>query len=142
MATAIRSVFDMTADSVQFRCQGYKFNAGALSTTCGDFMIETWGGEVRILDGAQLIVKNHSFGDKVTFQVVDADNRLALGAGYVVDEFGVDWYLASDKQDQGAIRVHYCAEVLGGLYIRVVYTNTGLLTANVCCNLFLHRVLR
>jgi hypothetical protein len=124
----------MDSDKVRFRGVGYAFTATAGATTNGDYKLTA----NRIIDGTQIIVKNHVHGDKVTFQVVDVDNMLGYGAGVVLDDFGVDWYLAEDQMDQQPIRMFYSAEVFSGLYIRVKYVSVGATNVEVKVNLFMH----
>jgi hypothetical protein len=135
MATSVRSILEMNADKVKFRAKGIAFTATAGTDTSYDYLVS----EARLLDGTQLIVKNHVFGDSITFKVVDVDNTLGYGAGVVLDTFGDHWYLAEDTQDQGHIRVPYSAEILAGLYIRVIYHSTGATDVLVKCNLFAHK---
>jgi hypothetical protein len=124
----------MTADKVKVRCKGFAFTATAGTTTSGDYKFT----EARLLDGTQLILKGHSIGDNVKFQIVDVDNILGLGAGTVLDEFANNWYMIEDRQDQGKTRFAYSAEILAGLYIRLNYTSVGTSNVSVYCNLFAH----
>lgn len=134
MATSIRKVGDMDADKVKFRGKGISFTATAGTTTSYDYKLI----QSRLIDGTSLILKDHANGDSVKFQVVDVDNILGYGAGLVLDEFATDWYVASDRQSQGETRLPYSAEVVAGLYIRLVYTSTGATDVAVKCNLFAH----
>lgn len=135
MATSVRSILDMNADKVKFRAKGLNFTATAGVDTSYDYKFT----EARLIDGTQIILNNHVFGDSVSFKVVDVDNILGYGAGLVLDIFGENWYVASDKQDQGHIRVTYSAEVLAGLYLRVIYHSTGSTDVGVRCNMFAHK---
>ena len=137
MATCVRKVSDMTADKVKFRGKGIAFTATAGTTTSYDFKLTA----ARLIDGTRLFLKDHAFGDSVKFQVVDVDNILGYGANTVLDEFATDWYVASDKQDQGATRLPYSAEIIANLYIRLVYNSVGGTNVLVKCNLFLHEYL-
>lgn len=134
MPTKIRSIFQMDADICRFRGKGVAFTATAGTTTDCDYKLT----EARLIDGTQIIVKDHAFGDHVAFQVVDVDNLLGYGAGTVLDSFGTEWYLCSDKQDQGLIRMPYSAELVAGLYIRLKYTSVGATNVSVKLNLFVH----
>ncbi len=137
MATSVRSIFDMNADKVRFRGVGISFTATAGTATSYDYLIS----EGRIIDGTQIILKDHAFGDHVAFKIVDVDNMFGYGAGVVLETFGDTWYVASDKQDQGHIRMPYSAEIIAGLYIRVVYTSVGATNVGVKLNLFVHKYL-
>lgn len=135
MATSVRKVSDMDADKVKFRGKGFSFTAIAGQTTNGDYKFT----EARLLDGTQLILKDHVNGDHMRFQVVDVDNIIGYGAGTVLDEFADEWYITGDREDQGDKRLPYSAEIIAGLYIRVVYTSTGATNVKVKCNLFVHK---
>jgi len=135
MPTSVRSMFEMTADKVKLRGVGIAFTAAAGTSTSFDYKLT----EARLLDGTQVLVKDHVFGDSIGFKVVDVDNILGHGAGVVLDTFGSSWYLASDKQDQGHIRLPYSAEVLANLYIRIVYNSVGATSVLVKLNLFAHK---
>lgn len=135
MPTSVRSMFDMTADKVKFRGKGFAFTATAGANTVGDFLVT----ENRLLDGTQILLKNHVFGDSVTFQVIDVDNILGLGANTVLDQFADSWYVCEDRQDQGRVRMPYSAELYAGLYIRVIYHSVGTTDVNVKINLFKHK---
>ncbi len=135
MATIVRSIFDMDADRVRFRGVGIAFTAIANNITNYDYKIE----ESRIIDGTQIIIKDHEFGDCIDFSVVDVDNIIGLGPNTVLETFGSSWYVASDKQDQGHIRMPYSAEIIKNLYIRVTYTSVGSTNVSVKLNLFVHK---
>ena len=135
MPTAVRRQADMDADKVKFRGKGISGTAIAGATTNIDYKLT----EARLLDGVKMILKDQAFGDSVKFQVVDVDNVLGYGAGLVLDEFGTDWYVSADTQDQGAINLPYSAEVIAGLYIRIVYNSIGGTNVSVKANLWLHK---
>lgn len=135
MATSVRSVYDMTADKVKFRGQGISGTAAHGTSTNIDYKLT----EARLLDGVHMILKDQAFGDSVKFQVVDVDNVLGYGAGVVLDTFGDSWFVSSDSHDQGAINLPYSAEVIAGLYVRIVYTSVGAVDVEFKCNLYLHK---
>ena len=137
MTTSVRSLFEMSADKVKFRGVGLSFIAAAGVSTTYDYKLL----EARLLDGIQLILKDQVFGDSLDFKIVDVDNTLGYGAGIVLDTFSTGWYVASDKQDQGHIRLPYAAEVLNGLYIRITYNSVGGTNVGVMANLFAHKYL-
>lgn len=135
MATSVRSIEDMTADKVKFRGVGISFTATAGTSTAYDYKIL----EGRLLDGTQIIVKNQAFGDSIDFKVVDVDNIIGYGAGVVLDTFATGWFIAEDQNDQGQIRLPYSAEVIAGLYVRVIYYSVGATNVSVQVNLFAHK---
>lgn len=134
MATSIRHVSEMTADKVKFRGKGISATVAFGTSQNIDYKLT----EARLIDGVSMILNNHVFGDSVKFQVVDVDNILGYGSGVVLDTFGDTWYVVSDSQAQGEIRLPYSAEILANLYIRIVYTSTGSTNVDFRCNLFLH----
>lgn len=135
MPTMVRSLMDMSADKCKVRAKGIGFTATAGADTNYDYKFT----EARLIDGTQLIIKDHAFGDSVSFSVVDVDNVLGYGAGLVLDMFGDRWYVASDKQDQGHIRFPYSAEVIQGLYLRTTYHSVGASDVSIKCNIFAHK---
>lgn len=137
MATSVRKESDMDADKVKFRGVGVAFTATAGTTTNGDHKFT----EGRLVDGVQIIVKDHAFGDSLKLQIVDVDNMLGYGAGVVLDEFASNWYVATDQQSQGIVRLPYSAEVIANLYVRIVYNSTGATNVSVRVNLFAHKYL-
>lgn len=126
------------ADPVGFRARfkGISGTATKNTTSNIDYLL----AEDRYINGVQIFLKNQVFGDTMKFQVVDVDNLLGYGAGTVLDEFGSDWNVSDDTQEQGIITVSYPAKIAAGLYIRMVYISTG--NTNdvlVRVNLFLHK---
>lgn len=134
MTTSVRKLSDMDADKVKFRGRGISGTATAGTTTNIDHKIT----EGRLIDGIKLILKDHVFGDSVRFQVVDVENILGYGAGVVLDEFATNWYVSS-SEDQGAINLPYSAELIAGLYIRIIYNSIGQNNVSVRANLWLHK---
>ncbi len=135
MSTSVRSTLEMTADKVKFRGEGISFTATAGVATTYDRIV----AEARLLDGIQLILKDQAFGDSVDFKIVDVDNTLGYGAGVVLDTFSTGWRVVADTQDQGQIRLPYAAEVLAGLYVRIVYHSVGGTNVSIMANLFAHK---
>lgn len=135
MTTSVRKESDMNADVVKFRGKGISFTATAGTSTSYDYKLT----EARLISGTRLMVKNQAWGDTVKFQVVDVDNILGYGAGLVLDEFATDWCIITEKEDQGPVLLPYSAEVLANLYIRFIYTSTGILNVSVKCNLWAHK---
>lgn len=137
MTTMVRKESDMDADKVKFRGKGISFTATAGTSTSYDYKIT----EARLISGTRLMIRNQAWGDSVRFQVVDVDNILGYGAGVVLDEFATDWYVTSDKEDQGAVLLPYSAEVLANLYIRFIYNSVGGTNVDIHCNLWAHKYL-
>ena len=88
------------------------------------------------MDGIDYYVKDAEVGDHITFQVVDKDNLLGYGAGFVLDEFGSNWYVMPDAPV--TIRL-YKAKLIPGMYIRLKYNSVGSTNdPKIVCNLFRH----
>ncbi|RLG45233.1 MAG: hypothetical protein DRN81_02315 [Thermoproteota archaeon] len=123
------------ADGHRVRLRGFTGTADSGTSTNIQFEID----ETRFLNGVQIILDNHVFGDKAHFEVVDVDNILGYGTNVVLDRFGEDWNIAPDENNQGAIVLPYPAKVTAGLYIRIVYVSTGSTDVSVAANLYLHK---
>jgi hypothetical protein len=88
------------------------------------------------MNGIEFFTKDSEVGDKMSFRIVDVNNILGYGAGAVLDEFGKDWFVAPNTLNKIVL---YKANLIAGLFIRIVYTSTG--TTNdvrLICNLFRH----
>lgn len=129
---------DFSAKGLNFRGVGLAVTAGANSDTNLDYAMP----EDRLISGGTLLAKGSKFGDHITFQVIDIDNILGYGANTVLNEFVTSWYMTDDSQQQVSLEIPYPAKVYQGLYIRLVYHNTNLLTSvQVCINYLMHKVL-
>ena len=135
MATSVRRRIDMTADACKFRGQGFSFTATAGGTTAHDFKIV----EARLVEAPYTLLQGHEWGDYIQFQVVDVDNILGAGAGYVLDTFASEWYMDHTKCSQTRPDVWYSAEIPAGLYIRINYTSVGASNVDVKCNFQNHK---
>lgn len=135
-APLVRTRAFANPDNMKFRGTGKSATCTKTTTTNVDYKLT----EDRYLNGVQMIVKNHVIGDKVQLKVIDIDNILGYGANVVLDQFGKDWFLAEDKQDQGIIQLDYAALVLNNLYIRMEYVSVGTVNDVLFhANLFLHK---
>ena len=135
-STIVRTHAFNNTDDLKFRGTGVSGTATKNATSNIDYVMP----ENRFINGVDLLIKDHVWGDKIDFQVVDVDNILGYGAGVVLDEFGKDWYVDPDKCGQGQIRVEYPALVYAGLYIRIKYHSVGTVDdVLVKCNMFLHK---
>lgn len=119
----------------RFRGTGIAGTATKDTTTNIDYELT----EARYINGVELLLKDHVFGDSVKFQVVDVDGTY-YPAGTVLDEFGTDWYVDPDLCKQGTIRIEYPASIVTGLYIRIIYDSVGTVNdVDLKANLFLHK---
>lgn len=85
----------------------------------------------RKINGTQIILQNHAFGDSLKFQVVHPQSG-------ILDEFATNWYVSPDKNDQGIIKTEYPAQLYTGLIIRLVYNSVGSTNVKVLCNATMH----
>ena len=148
----IRSKPFSDADGFRFRGFGISATATKETTTNIDYKLT----EERYINGVDLILKDHEFGDTAKFQVVDKEYvyagilypadyggipwSTAQPNGVVLDEFGTDWNIASDEQHQHPVLLPYPARILVDLYIRIVYTSVGTVNdVKLRANLFLHK---
>ena len=121
------------SEGMRFRGTSFIDTVAADSTKSIDYKIT----EERYINGGKLIVKNMGDDDKITFQVVDKDNIIGLGANVVLDEFIKDFYLPINESLN--VQLDYPAKIIAGLYLRLIYTNTNTSqAATVKCNLYLH----
>jgi hypothetical protein len=125
-----------SADNMRFRGTGTQGTATKTTSSNIDLKVT----ETKFVNGLEMVAKNHVFGDSAHFQVVDVDNILGAGAGLVLDQFGTNWYLAEDVQRQGPYILPYPAQVLAGLYLRIVYNSVGTTDdVELKVNYFLHK---
>lgn len=135
MAVQIRKLFDLDADKARYKLQGFSGTAASATTTNIDWKLP----EERWVSGGILMAKGTHWGDKICLQVIDKDNILGAGANYVVDEYVTDFYLITDAEFQVQIEAPYIALIPANLYIRIKYTNVGILDpVEVAFNLVTH----
>lgn len=117
--------------------KGYLGTANALSTTNIDFAI---GAEDRYLHGINLKLVNQLAADTLKLRVVDV-NGIMSPAGTVLKQPVDTWNVNADVSDQGQNNSKFLSKIPAGLFVRVVYTATGLLSVQVKLNLFMQRKL-
>lgn len=128
---------EFTSTNLNFRGTGILFTAAANSTTTSDYQMP----EDRMITGAQMICESSTFGDYVVCQVVDKDG-LYYPAGTVLSQFLSNWYVCTDSQRSEVTQIPYPAKILQGLYVRIMYTSTALLTTHrVAINYYYHKVM-
>jgi hypothetical protein len=114
---------------------GIKSVATAGSATAIDYKItrsSMW------ISGGQIVYRDASFGDYLTFQVVDKDNVLGFGNDVVLNTFVTKWYLDPSHTSM-IVTSQYAAELkYSGLYLRAIYTSVGETDVDVCINYDLH----
>jgi hypothetical protein len=80
-------------------------------------------GEQRLLKGGHLITDKSVMGDWVKFQVIDIDDVLGQGAGFVVATFIKKWFVPPTGMIQ--FETPQASKIFAGLYIRCTYTSVG-----------------
>jgi hypothetical protein len=122
------------SDSEGMRFRGHSFSGEitANSTESIDYKIV----EERFINGGKLMVSSVGIEDQISFQVVDKDNVLGLGANILLDEFIKDFYLPQNESLE--VQLDYPARIIAGLYLRLIYKNTNDQNIKVRCNLYLH----
>lgn len=86
-------------------------------------------------DGVQYYAKDAEVFDKVSFQVVDVDNILGYGAGFIVEEFAEENYVMPNC---GVKMILYKSKLVPGLYVRIKYESTGATDVKFVCNILRH----
>lgn len=132
MALQLKRLEDFDAYKVNFK--GFRISGTATAGQVTDIDYRLADG--RLVYGGQAILKNHVFGDIITFQVVDVDNLFGYGAGTVLGEYIPSWGVADDTQTQAPIMVTYPTEIFTGLYLRIKYNSTGTNNVSVQINIF------
>ena len=119
----------------RFRGQGFSDVVLAGEEKNIDFRMDS----DKYVNGVQIMLNGHVTGDHAHFQIIDVDNILGYGAGFVLDEFANTWYFSGSEDSQGQFILDYPAKILQGLYIRLKYQSTGQNDVKVFCNTFLHK---
>lgn len=89
------------------------------------------------INGGQLLTSGAAIGDYIIANIVDIDNILGAGAGYVVNSYITKWFV--DPASAMVIQTPYAAKVPGGLYLQIAYVSVGSSTdVFTALNLFLH----
>lgn len=88
------------------------------------------------IDGAMVLTQNAAFGDFVTAIVVDRDNVLGYGAGLVLAQYVVKWWV--DPGGSMQVRTPYAGKVPAGIVMRLAYNSVGAQDVKVFFNLSLH----
>lgn len=135
----IRTEAVHTSIDLRARIKGTHFATITASTTQDiDWAVpsESYQGvnKKTYFNGVEYYAKDAVLGDTIKFQVVDVDNILGYGAGFVVEEFA-DVYVMPDAHNRYEL---YKAKLVVGLYIRLKYTSTGGTNVTFACNMFRH----
>ena len=114
------------------------------------------------LSGIRIILKDHDDNDCLDLNIVDKEYLFkgkfypetpteagipgvegltwaqVIPDGVVLDAFGKDVQVSTDKQDQGKEQEGYWARLLQGMYIEIKYKSSSLSNVLLKANLFLH----
>ncbi len=128
---------DIDNTKAQPNSMGFKGTCAANSTQSTDFLIS----DDSIVRGLEFLASGVLFGDKVSIYIVDKDG-VYFPANTVLSNPVKDFNCVSDLQTQSNYESIVPQKILGGLYFRVTYTNTNLLTSvSFGVNLILLKVL-
>lgn len=124
--------FTDNADSVSFRGEGF-----TAPVTPGYNNIDVLIDDIntRLINGAEIWTESSSYGETITFQVVDVDNIIGMGEGFVIEQFAEEWQMIPGQKTE--CYPGYIAAVPPGIYIRArVYASEA---GHVYFNLHLHQ---
>lgn len=107
-----------------YSTEGTRFVGQAYTCAPGTTTHEFAPGVSVRLQGGYYWCKGPNLGDRIDFLIVDVDNVLGMGAGLVVSEY-VKEMPVTPWDHQGELIAPTAGEIPAGLYLRVVYTNTG-----------------
>lgn len=130
MPTRIANPFPDNEGNYSFRGLG-----GTASLTSGTNDVDQLISAARLINGAEVWTDSTNYGETVTFQVVDVDNVLGYGAGFVVEEFGTTWNLHPNQPT--AAFPGYVAAIPASLYVRMKVVTSA--TCTLHYNLYLHK---
>jgi hypothetical protein len=126
-----------------FEASKLNFNGIGVSATCAPNAVTNI--DYKLLDdclitGGRVIIVGGKFGDKIDLAIVDTDNIMGYGAGFVLNKFVSGW-LVANGDSTFPVEVPYPAKVYGNLYLRVVYTSINTASSSFAINYNLHKVL-
>jgi len=98
---------------------GFNFIATANGDTNGDLLLP-----VKYLRGSGFETEDNVFGDSITVQIVDVDNVLGAGAGYVASVFGQNVQIPKGGLFT-VLSESISSPIPSGLYFRVIYHSAG-----------------
>jgi hypothetical protein len=134
--TSVSTLAEINRGNSRAKVQGVIYSnaltADTVTTIDWAFPQERWltGGSISI---------SGNWGSHFTVQIVDVDNVLGAGAGYVAEEFITQYYVVEGATTQLSKEFNYPALIPAGLYIRLLYTNThASIPATVVMNIFSH----
>lgn len=128
---------DVEASKVQPKVIGVKGSAAANTTTNIDTLI----ADDSLIRGIEFMTMGATFGDQVSISVIDKDAVYA--PANTVLSIPINGYvMVGDSQKQAAYESVAPMKLLGGLYVRISYVNTALITSvSVGANFLFMKVL-
>lgn len=123
-------------DNLRLRYTGIEGTAIAGTTTAIEYKVP----EDRRLNGSQLFLRNHVFGDYLTFKVIDKDNVLGYGYNVILDIFATKFWVDPDNCGQGQYLCSYSALLIKDLYVVIEYTSVGQTNVDVKAVFQMHKV--
>lgn len=128
---------DVDSTKAQPNTQGFKGTCSANTTQSTDFLIP----DDNLIRQIEFMANGVTFGDKVSLSVVDKD-AVYFPANTVIASPVNNFNCVADSQRQADYEAVTPQKILGGLYIRVSYTNTSLLsTVSYGINIIMMKVL-
>lgn len=100
------------------------FLAPANTTTTNDTLLTA----AHRFKGGEMYINNLTLGDYGQIQIIDKNNVLGLGANYVLSDWIPKWFVFPGVTNTLDI-AELSATVPPGVFLRIKYTNTALLTA-------------
>jgi hypothetical protein len=134
MALYSTNVGDFSADQVSVRMSGIT----GTTTASGVTNIDHKFNEDRLMNAGILLVKGGKWGDYVVLQVVDKDNVLGYGAGFVLRNFAENYYINPDSTFQVHYEVPYVGRLYNSFYLRLAYSATDADERKIALNLITH----
>lgn len=130
----IKKTLELSKENSKLQIQGIGGTCPSAQVTNIDWRVP----DERWVTGGILVSASANWGDTVSLQVIDIDNVVGFGAGTVLATFAKDVFLYPGSGLQLSTDVSYVALVVTGVYIRLVYTNTGVTAAGIALNLKTH----
>ena len=125
--------FDKT--KLNFDAQGVSATVTAGTTQNIDFELT----DDCLMTGAWVLSSGGTWGDSVSFQVIDTTGAFSGTPGTVLNQFITNWYLSGAVDTQ--FDMAYPAKIYATLTLRVIYKSTGTSDPNFIVNYKLHKTL-
>lgn len=116
-------------DALSLNPRGMMFTANANATSIHDLQLDT----TLVLRGGVLYSENASVGDYMSVSIVDDDNLLGQGAGFVLGEYVKKWFVMPGQINE-LVDVSISQVLMAGLYVRVTYTSVTATAPTVLVN--------